>query len=257
MATVREVFETPHDCRPKWGLMLTAYLDETGHEGKDLVILAGFLGTAEQWEKCETDWRAGLGRRKHLHMAKLRWSRPERLRPLLSTLGPIPHAAGLQAVYSAVKVADYEDLVDGTLMQKLWKGYYITLLGVIDVIAKHSPEDETIKLVLEAQDTYEVAARSIFRGTHHYRTPAGRQKFVSIEFLEKGESLLAEPADYLAYAQLQQYRDAKSIKSELCAPILEIRDTALARDMVAQKDNLRLFVKGLIERNPNLMRSAA
>ena len=118
MAMVRELFETPHDYRLKWVFMLTAYLDETGHEGKDLVILAGFLGTAEQWEKCEADWRSGLGKRKHLHMAELRWSRPERLRPLLSTLGPIPHAAGLQAVYSAVKIADYADLVDGTMMQK-------------------------------------------------------------------------------------------------------------------------------------------
>jgi hypothetical protein len=40
--------------------MLTAYLDESGHEGKDLVILAGFMGTAEQWEKCEADWHSEL-----------------------------------------------------------------------------------------------------------------------------------------------------------------------------------------------------
>ncbi|MGA3262841.1 MAG: hypothetical protein ABSC47_02215 [Terracidiphilus sp.] len=55
-------------------------------------------------------------------MTSLRWWKPERLRPLLSALGPIPHAAGLQIVYSSVKVADYADLVDGTMMQKFLKG---------------------------------------------------------------------------------------------------------------------------------------
>ena len=59
MATVRRSFKRRTIAVQSGGLMLTAYLDETGHEGKDLVILAGFLGTAEQWEKCETDWRAG------------------------------------------------------------------------------------------------------------------------------------------------------------------------------------------------------
>ena len=259
MATVREIFETPHDCCPKWGLMLTAYLDETGHEGKEVVILSGFLGTAEQWEKCEANWQSELSKRqrKHLHMAELRWWKPERLRPLLAALGPIPHAAGLQAVYSAVKIADYADLVDGTVMQKLWKGYYITLLGVSDVIAKHIPPEETFKLVLEAQDTYETGAQQIYLGARENRTPDGRRKWVSLEFIEKNDSVLAEPAYYLAYAQLQHYRDPKSVKSELCAPILRMQRSGLARNHLDQRDNLRLFVKGMIERYPKLMRSAA
>lgn len=250
----REIFETPHDCRPKRMLMLTAYLDETGHEGKDLVILAGFVGTEDQWKKCEADWRVGLGKRKHLHMQNLRWSKPERLKPLLSRLGPIPHDAGLQAVYSSAKVADYADLVDGTTMQKLLKGYLICLQGIIDVLAKHIPNTETFKLVLEAQDTYEMAAHSIYRASD-YRTPDGRRKLVSLEFIEKDESVLAEPADYLAYALLQQYRNPKSVKSALCASILKMQRPGFARDHVQQKDNLLLFVKGMIERHPKLMRS--
>jgi hypothetical protein len=235
--------------------MLTAYLDESGHEGRELVILAGFLGTAEQWEKCEAEWRSGLGKRKRLHMRKLRWSsRPEHLKSLLSTLGPIPHASGLQAVFSAVKVADYEDLVDGTVMQKLMKGYHITLLGVIDIIAKNIPEDETFRLVLEAQDTYEVQAKSIFKATDSNRTPDGRHKLVSLEYI--GKSILTEPADYLAYALLQLHLDRKSMKSEFCAPILKNTRPALARDHLAEKDKVRQFVKGMVERHPNLMRTA-
>ncbi len=71
-------------------------------------------------------------------MNGLRWARPDRIKPLLERLGPIPHAAGLQAICSLVRVADYEDLIDGTEMQKLMKGYFITLLGIIDIVMKHT-----------------------------------------------------------------------------------------------------------------------
>ena len=259
MALVREIFETLYDCRPKWFFMLTAYLDETGHEGPDLVILSGFLGTSEQRGKCEADWKAALKQRqrKHLHMAELRWSKPERLRPLLAVLGPVPHAAGLQAVYSAVKIADFADLVNGTKMQKAMKGYFITLLGVADVIAKNIPTEETFNLVLEAQTEYAAGAQQIYLGARESRTPDGRRKWASLEFIEKNESVLAEPADYLAYAQLQQYRDPKSIKSELCAPILKMMRPGLGRNHLSEKETLRQFVKGMIQRHPALMRSTA
>jgi hypothetical protein len=235
--------------------MLIAIVDETGHESKDVVILAGFLGTEEQWAKCEQDWRAGLGSRDHLHMSRLRWSKVDRVRKLLGTLGAIPHAAGLQAIYSAVKISDYDDLVDGTQMQKLMKGYFITLLGIIDIVAKNIAPDETFKLVLEAQNEYALGANQIYLGTQDYRTPDGRRKLVSLEFIEKGDSTLAEPADFLAFALLQLYRDAKSVKSELCAPILRNTRDALERNHVKQPDLLRQFVTGMVAKYPNLMRS--
>jgi hypothetical protein len=237
--------------------MLTAYLDETGHEGKDVVILAGFLGTEDQWKKCEIDWQSELAKRqrKHLHMTNLRWSRPERLRPLLAALGRIPHEAGLQAVYSAVKVADFADLVDGTEMQKTMKGYFIALLGVTDVISKNITPEETFKLVLESQPEYAAGAQQIYNGGRNIRTSDGKRKWVSLEFIDKWESVLAEPADYLAYSQLQNYRDPKSVKSELCAPILQIKRSPLARNHLTERETLRLFVRGMIKRHPNLMRS--
>ena len=78
--------------------MLTAYLDESGHESKGLIILAGFLGNFDQWTKCEAGWKAALGKRQHLHTKELRWSKPERVKRLLESLGPVPHFAGLQGV---------------------------------------------------------------------------------------------------------------------------------------------------------------
>jgi hypothetical protein len=236
--------------------MLTAYLDETGHEGKDLVVLAGFLGDEDQWKKCEAEWRVGLGKKKHLHMKKLRWSesKPHRHKELLDRLGSIPHSAGLQAIYSAVRVADYEDLLDGTQMQKLMKGYFVTLLGIIDIVAKNIPPEETFKLVLEIQQEYAAGAYQIYLGMKA-RTPDGRRKLISLEFIEKDQSSLAEPGDYLAYALLQKYRDSKSLRCERCAPILENTRPALARNHLNERETLRKFVRGLIVKYPDLMRS--
>lgn len=235
--------------------MLTAYLDESGHEGKGLIILAGFLGNADQWAKCETDWKAALGQRRHLHMADLRWSKPQRISKLLTTLGPVPHAAGLQGLISTVDVADFEDLIDGTQMQKLMKGYFVTLLGLINVIAHNIPSEETFKLVMEAQNEYEYGARQTFLGTRDMLTPSGKRKLVSIEFVAKDETCLTEPADFLAYAFLQQHRDPKSERAALCAPILKNAQSVLGRHHSQQKEVLRDYVRGMIERHPNLMRS--
>lgn len=154
-----------------------------------------FLADEDQWKKCAADWPVGLGRRKHLHMNGLRWTKPERHQKLLSTLGPIPHAAGLRAVFSSVKVSDYDDLVDGTALQKLIKGYYIVLLGIIDVISKQIPADETFKLVLEAQIEYQTNAGLIFNASAGNRTPDGRRKLVSLDYVPKEECSLTEPAD--------------------------------------------------------------
>lgn len=235
--------------------MLIAYLDESGHEGRDLVILAGFLGNTDQWNDCEAAWKMALGRRKNLHMGELRWSKPDRIKKLLAVLGPIPHAVNLQAVLSTVRISDYEDLLDGTQMQKLMKGYFIALLGIINVIATGIPPEETFKLVLEVQNEYAVGAHQIFLGATDLRTPSGNRKFVSIEFIKKGETCLTEPADYLAYALLQQYRDANSIRFESCSPILKITQPALGRHHSLQREVLRDFVLGMIAKHPNLMRS--
>src|SRR5690349_4944011 len=89
-------FSSPHDAPPKRLLMLTAYLDESGHESKNWMFLAGFLGNEEQWRDFVPKWQAGLGpQRKCLHMTELRWNR-ERTQTLLRKLGPIPEQCKLE-----------------------------------------------------------------------------------------------------------------------------------------------------------------
>jgi hypothetical protein len=249
-----EIFETPHDCPPKWVFMLTAYLDESGQESRNLMVLAGFLGDSDQWLKCEADWRAGLGKKKHLHMNDLRWSKPKRVKKLLDALGPIPHAAGLQAVFTSAAMSDYDDLVSGTEMERMLRSYILALVGMIQIIAKNIPDNETFKLILESNDQYELNAQSLFKASRGLVTSDGRQKLVSIEFVDKGTTLLTEPADYLAYALIQMHRNPGSIKHTLCTPILLNTRPALARQHQQQPDLVRNLVLKTIKKHPNLMR---
>lgn len=148
---VCELLATPHDHPPNWLLMLTAYLDESGHEG-NTVIVAGFLGDDSQWEQCAEEWQKGLGpQRRLLHMKELRWSK-HGVRNTLATLGAIPHACGLREVMGVAPVMYYNDLVAGTMAEKMTKGYYIAVIAIIDSILKNIPKHETVKLVFEQQD---------------------------------------------------------------------------------------------------------
>jgi hypothetical protein len=255
MALVREIFETPHDRPPEWVFMLTAYLDESGHEGRDVMVLAGFLGDKPQWQKCEQDWKVALGKRKQLHMRELRWSRPDRVKKLLDALGPVPHAAGLQAVFTTAAMSNYEDLIYGTLMERLLRAYILAVIGMIYLIGKNIPPSETFKLVLEANERYEVNVQSLFRASKGMLTPDGKRKLVSIEYVDKGTTCLTEPADYLAYAMLQRHRSPGSLRDTLCAPILKNTRPGLGRDHQQQPELIRQWVTQTINAHPNLMRS--
>jgi hypothetical protein len=244
---VRRFFSTPHDRPPKQLLMLTAYLDESGHEANDVVIIAGFLGNDEQWIRCAEEWKRGLGpQRKLLHMKDLRWSKFG-TRKLLATLGGIPHACGLHAVMAGVRVTEYYDLVAGSIAEKLCKGYYFALIAIIDSILKNIPGDETVKLVLESQKEYEGSAHFIFEARDEV-TPSGERKLSGIEYIPKESSLLTQPADYLAYAMLQGFRDRKSKKYQWCSPIL--RNSQVAYGIVPERDNIRRIIKNTLDEYP-------
>jgi hypothetical protein len=251
----RDFFATPHDCPPGRVFVLTAYLDESGHEGQSLMVLAGFLGSDEQWKRCEEKWRINLGNRKHLHMRELQWSKRERIKQLLDKLGPVPHEAGLQVVFTTAAMSDYSDIVTGTQMEWLFRAYMISLMGMIHLIADNIPSQETFKLVLEANDRYTLNVQSLFKGTGNIVNSDGSRKLISIEQVPKGITLLTQPADYLAYALLQQERNPGSEKHILCAPILQNVKPALGRRHEQQPDLVRDMLNRAAERFPNLMRT--
>jgi Protein of unknown function (DUF3800) len=230
--------------------MLTAYLDESAHETEN-VIVAGFLGNDDQWEQCAEQWRIGLGKRKYLHMKDLRFKK-QRVRELLERLGPIPHECGLRTLVATVPVSSYYDLVSNTRAERLTKGYYFCLITILDAIVKNTPKDESVKLVCELQNEYEIGARRFFDDNKHHLTSAGEPKFNSIEFISKDSSILTQPADYLAFSILQVFRDPESLKSKWCEPIR--RNTQPGFGFIHDGKGLRDVVKSSLRKMPEFAR---
>ncbi len=90
--------------------MLHAYIDESGHEGGPLCVIAGFVGSEAQWAGFEPAWKVALGQRAHLHTTELRWGPKWHVRTgkVLRSLGPIPHEHGLTPIMGMVARQIYE-----------------------------------------------------------------------------------------------------------------------------------------------------
>jgi hypothetical protein len=206
--------------------VLTAYLDESGQESKGRVFIAGFLGNDDQWKKCAANWKTALGGRKSLHMRKLRWS-SHRTGPLLARLGPVPRNAGLEPLLGGVKVTDYEDLVAGSIGEKLLAGYIAALYPLVIKALQYVPRDERLELVLGQQQRYALFANLMLGALAKMRFPAemfltdkGLPKLASWRSVPRESTHLCEPADYLAYATTQVYRDRGSLRAKMCLPIM-------------------------------------
>jgi hypothetical protein len=215
-----EVFETPHNNPPKWALMLTAYFDESFQDGEGYVVMAGFIGDKDSWSQLEAEWKVGLGKKPSLHMKRLNWKYGSRYKKLLETLGAIPHACGLQPVFAAVRMTDYD--IARSIPKKLRHGYYVSLAAAIVATMGNLPKGERIKFVFETQVVFarirEAAIHYISR-MPEYRGRKNRKIIAGSESIPK--CILLEPSDYLAYALLQTLIDKKSEKAQLCSPILK------------------------------------
>ncbi|HEY2461597.1 MAG TPA: hypothetical protein VGI16_12355 [Candidatus Acidoferrum sp.] len=196
--------------------MLTAYIDESSHEA-GTVVLAGFIGTKEQWESFIPLWKNALGQRKRLHTRRLRWKQPA-TKSLLERLAPIPFKCGLRPVYASVTDSDFSDLLETDLEKWIHKTYILAVLPMLLLIINNIPENETIRFVFDQQLQYENFVRLIFLYLERYKTADGRSKLADVEFVYR--SPLTEPGDYLAFAITQIRRDSHSQKADWCAPIV-------------------------------------
>jgi hypothetical protein len=205
--------------------MLRAYLDESGHESKGWMFLAGFLGNEEQWRGFVPKWRDALGpQRKFLHMSSLRWKK-DSTRQLLAKLGPIPDECKLEPMFTGVRYADYEDLVSGTPEMKVLKAWLACLPALVMQTLRGIPEDERLELVFEEQSEYAPYADLALRyfcilDKPWKRTKDGRPKLAKWGFVRKGSTIMSDPADYFAYALREAYMDKTSKRTEWCKPIL-------------------------------------
>jgi hypothetical protein len=215
-------FETPHDNRPDFVLSIAAYLDETQHTATtEHVVVAGFFGTNEEWDKFIELWKVALGKRKMLHMNTLRWNTKKskrRVKELLARLGPLPHRAGLCPVYGAVKVGDYADLIANAPRYEnkvVLCGYILCLSIVLSRLNYSLPPHAVIKVVCERQGEYASRVKELFDATskRHARDPQNPY-LASIEFMGKGASVATQPADFLAFA-VGKYLDESGSKKDM------------------------------------------
>jgi hypothetical protein len=215
--------------------MYSVYLDESGHETGEHVVLAGYLGSEEQWVAFEKEWKEALGTTETFHIAKLRWNK-DSTRRRLAKLGPKPHRHGLIKVIGAVKVSDYADLLQNMSEIYAVQGYHACLFPIIVEVLKSVPAGEDIRWVFEEQQDYEQQARNVFGNFPE----TDRNRLTDVSFVGKDATVRTQPADFLAYAMLQKRRDPQSIRAQWCEPIFSV-DSFLG--MIVGHDLIRKIVK--------------
>jgi hypothetical protein len=149
-----------------------------------------------------------------------------------------------------VKVNDYIDLVETLppLEQKM-KGYHVCLAAVFSVLMVRYPGHEHLHVILEAQaqTKYWEMAQGLFRCfrqicevTHPF--------FDTIYRVQKEESPLTEPADFLAFATAKNLDEPGTIRAEYTRPILEQISSgpALLPGMVMNRERARQNVRDVL-----------
>ena len=202
--------------------MLTLRVDESINDRSGLYIVAGFLGSEEQWQRYEEFWKKARRPLDSLHLSRLRLNSPNaplRCEKVLQRLGAVPGECGLQPVAGSICREDYIHQVSGTALQPLMEGYVLAILTLLDGVATHIPLEESLSVVFE-ENTAQAALREkamCFWKEGHIR-PSGRSVLEQWSAIPKGT--LTEASDYLCYALQQREADEASQKARLTAPIL-------------------------------------
>src|SRR5580700_6649364 len=205
---------------------ITVYLDESGQESQNYVIVSGFFGDEEQWKICAEKWREGLGRKQGLHMKELRFKK-DRDRILLARLGPIPGQCGLTGVFGCIKASDYQDMIQGmnskaANFESGMNAYVLCFMPILDTLRKTLKGYHKVKVVCENQERF---ARYVEFAFDYFASKSNRDPlcayFSGVEFVPKDSTVLLQPADYLSFAIAHGFKDRHSRKSRWCQPIFE------------------------------------
>lgn len=207
--------------------MLTAYLDETGQEQDEWMFIAGFMGDDAAWRKFPDLWAEAIGpQRKHLHMKSLRFSKVP-VKKMLERAALVPKECGLIPILAGARLRDYADMLHQEEDSVTHAAYIMCCRGIAIFAMRSIPANERLEIVLERQDRYGRSAaeelQKIAETTQHpelLMADGNTSKLASWRFINKNDTVLCEPADYLAYACLQQARDKNSLKSRWTYPII-------------------------------------
>jgi hypothetical protein len=200
--------------------VFTAYLDESGQEQPDWMFIAGYVGDDAAWGKFPAPWAKALGtQRTHLHMSSLRFSNP-REQKMLARAALVPKQCGLTPILATARLKDYADMLTLEGDSLIHAAYIMCCKVAVLAALRVVPANERLEIVLERQDRYGLlAAQEIERLSKSTEVPEVTlmedritPKLVDCRFIEKKDSVLCEPAGYLAYAFLQYARNKNSVK---------------------------------------------
>ncbi len=217
--------ESPHDCPAKWCAMITLYLDESGTHDKHHVVVAGFAGKKRHWAHFSAEWPKGLGSRQRLHLSTMPLkSRKEKER--LETIAPIPYESKLRAVFGAVNVSDYFDLVKGTVAEVHAQGACLALAPIVDALKTEIPGDERFEFQFEASplDFYIDKMMKLLTGYPGMKRYDGKSRIARWAFIPKEDCSLFEPADYLANHIYHKKLDPNSRRAQWTEAIVRGRE---------------------------------
>jgi hypothetical protein len=231
--------------------MVYVYCDESGHERRDqYMFIAGFLGRESNWTALAREWKEAIGKRRNFHLKTL-FRKPERSRKLLTQLGMLPEKHRLLPLLSGVRADDYWDIVQGTTIEKFAKAYCVALYPIVLDALIFIPDTERVEFVMETQIEYQPYADRIFNAVAEYseprlKTEGGKSKLANWSYVPKASSILTQPADYLAFAALQHYRDPNGAKWDICRAIVEPY-LANVPDLLSASIVSKERMRGLIE----------
>ena len=231
--------------------MMRAYMDESGHEGGTVCVVAGFVGSKDAWENCADAWVQGLGRKKSLHMSGLRW-KEDKTRRLLARLGPIPAASGLKCIAATVRHADYQKIVRPLVRDRFAKPWMLAFHMAFTRTLKWLPKNEPIKSVFEQQREYAPYVNVIHRLVFAIRKRDPR--VLAFDFVPKGATHCTEPADYLAFMLRESEINPESQKAKMGESMLSSNQQCIgdkftrpmvkewADDMLKNKADAKMIV---------------
>jgi hypothetical protein len=146
---------------------------------------------------------------------------------MLAKEASVPKECGLTPIAAGIRLRDYADLLSAEEDTLIHAAYIMCCRAVAIFAMRSIPQNERVEIVLERQDRYGwFAALELQKISETAQHPellmedGKTSKLASWRSMNKGDTVLCEPADYLAYALLQHARDKNSLKSRWTYPII-------------------------------------
>jgi hypothetical protein len=247
-------FRIPHDNPPRFLLMMTVFLDESGQEQDDWMFIAGYMGTDEAWRKFPDLWSKAIGpQRQHLHMTDLRFTKLA-VQRMLARAARVPKQCGLIPIAAGVRLKDYADLINFDI-ESILPAPYIECCKAVTIFAMRAlPLGERLEVVFERQDEYawlaEMEFDEIASTVAHpelLMEDGKTSKLANWRYIAKNQTVLCEPADYLAYALLQHSRNKNSVKSRWTYPIIAADPASGAAALLGRKQVAQMMLPDKVE----------